>query len=608
MLKLSRESHEVSYTVFFFGRTEQVVPVSFLEGVLTFRCSSKYKVGKGAKVKLTLVHGQTVQTPTVPIKVVSFEPEGDGTYLCSAALELTGHKLSEIVTMMAYAGVEGPDRRASRRLPCTLRILSKELASFRAVTNNINLTGVELVCDNPVASGHKMSLQFDLESVGVRDLKMEAVCVWSLSEVDDSRKTRYRIGVRFVNEQSSGKAAWTKFYNNLLANEGASVLHKTMDGSSAVDERKKSMEPYPPVLEEKAPPAPAFSAPAIPSQPAVGANPFAPSQPEAPPSQLNLVAPPGAVPPPSQMGGGFATQAAPPPPAASNKLQLPPTSPQKPVQEPGKLHLPDLAPPASSGSPFAPPSLGLPSSPSSPGFSPPSGSPFPPSGAGGFQLPPPTQQTSFPSFELPPSGQAAPPSFGAPPSSGFSFPPSQPAQGYPGSPPTPPSGLGLPPTSESQGLSFLTPPGGGGGFVPKPPEPPSFSFLTPPSSGSGFSVPKPPEPPSFSFSPPGGGFTPPSAPSSGFPTPKPAVGPERVQPLSIEGAGLRYRARQDISAHPGAQKEILLTFEVGGSQTSVAIQVQLTKVEPSADGSCIYSCTVLEDEQRIRVLNQLIGR
>ena len=143
---------------------------------------------------------------------------------------------------LAYAGVEGADRRGSKRLPYTIRILSKELSSFRAVSNNINLTGTEIDSDSPVSIGHYMTLQFDLESVGFPVLKLQGRCVWTLEQIDDStRRPRYRVGVGFTEQHPETHAAWTKFYRSILATEGASVMQKTIDGGAITDPRKDSL-------------------------------------------------------------------------------------------------------------------------------------------------------------------------------------------------------------------------------------------------------------------------------------------------------------------------------------------------------------------------------
>jgi hypothetical protein len=631
--------------LFGFGKAEQVVPLSFKEGILSFSCSGKYKVGKSAKIKLTLVYGEAVHTPTVAITVIAFEPTEDGTYLCQGALDISASKLPGLVMQMAYAGVEGADRRASRRLPYTIRILSKELSSFRAVTTNINVSGTELNSDNPVAPGHYMNLQFDLESVGFPELKMQAVCVWSLEEIDEARKSRYRVGVGFTNQHPETHAAWAKFYRSILATEGASVMLKTIDGGSVADKKAEGglplvIPPPPP------PPAPSASSSGQWTSPPTG-NPFATQEMPAPvptdsggypipspqqsTSQLNFVAPPAAVPPSSQMGGGFNTQAAPPPPLLPNKLALPPAGqPQEqPAQPPGGLSFPSSQASTPTGG------FSFPSSQPSPGFqippSPPqqSGFGFPSSAQpSGFQIPPsqpPPQQVGF-GFPAPPQpsgGFQIPPSQPPPQQVGFGFPaPSQPSGGFqipPSQPPPQQVGFGFPAPSQPSGGFQMpgsqTPPQQGGFGFPAPSQPSGFQIppSQPPTQQVGFGFPAP--------SQPGGGFQiPPSPPPPqqagfGFPTQPGSQGgfslppsqPEQVQPLGISGANLAYRGRSDEGCRPGTRKQVQLSFNVEGRLTAVVINVGLSRVEPSPDGTCVCWCTVLEDEQKIQVLNQLLG-
>lgn len=91
-----------------------------------------------------------------------------------------------------------------------------------------------------------------------------------------------------------------------------------------------------------------------------------------------------------------------------------------------------------------------------------------------------------------------------------------------------------------------------------------------------------------------------------FPGASPAQ-PEPVTPLGISGANLAYRSRQDSSNQPGARKQVQMTFSVGGQATSVPINVSLSRVEPAPDGTCVCWATVLEDPEKIQVLNQLLG-
>lgn len=80
-----------------------------------------------------------------------------------------------------------------------------------------------------------------------------------------------------------------------------------------------------------------------------------------------------------------------------------------------------------------------------------------------------------------------------------------------------------------------------------------------------------------------------------------------MEPLGISGPNLAYRTRQDPSNQPGARKQVQLALSVGGGVTTVAINVSIGRVETSPDGTCVCVCTVLEDAQKIQVLNQVLG-
>lgn len=55
------------------------------------------------------------------------------------------------------------------------------------------------------------------------------------------------------------------------------------------------------------------------------------------------------------------------------------------------------------------------------------------------------------------------------------------------------------------------------------------------------------------------------------------------------------------------RKQVQLTLNVGGQSTPVPVNVTLARVEPAPDGTCVCWCNVLEDEQKIAILNQILG-
>ncbi len=472
--------------MFNFGRVEEIVPLSIAEDVLTFTSAKKYKVGKTVKAKLILVCNEKVETPQVSLQILDIQEALDETYTCLGKVRLNEKNLQALYWQMTLGGIAGADRRATKRLPCTVRILSRELKSYRAVTTNINLTGAELSCDDPVEPGHTMALQFDLSSVGIPDLKLTAVCIWSLEDVStDRRGSRHRVGVAFPEHQSDNQVAWTRFYQKLLSEEGASVMLKTMDGASITEKRTET----------------AYHE--------------------------------------GTMSDSMSS-------SGSYPIPTPLPSPTSPTGNPFT---------ESQGSTTNPPSSA--------------------SSSGGYPVPTPTSPPNWPVSPSSPSS-----------SGGYPVPTPPGPQNWPASPSSPSSSGGFP--------------------VPTPAVPPNF--LPPPSSAwssGGFPVPSPggplPEPPVNAFFEALGPSQPPRPPSQPDP-------PERVMPLGIQGAQIMFSCLSSPTLVPGVSKQIELSFDLEGQVTLVKVNTSLTRIEPAPNNVSVCWATVLEDEQKIQVLNRLLAR
>ncbi len=308
--------------MFGFGKTEQVVPVSYSDGLLTFRSTEAYKVGKSTKVQLLLTIADKLETPSISVLIGSVEDVEEGSFLCTGALQLDGRRTSELVAKLTYAGVEGACRRSSRRIDTMVRILSKDLPGFHAVTKDVNLSGVQLVCDGPVEPGCYLNLTFDLEVVGFPELTMQAQCVRCVDEMVGARNARKcRLGVAFTAQHPETHAAWAKFYHHLLGHKNASLMGKSLGSGIGAELRERALStgripdpqtppPVPPTPRTE--PQPRADSPypepsPLPS-PQPAPHPSSPSGPELSDSSSFQMPSAPSFPPAAQPTGGIAAQ------------------------------------------------------------------------------------------------------------------------------------------------------------------------------------------------------------------------------------------------------------------------------------------------------------
>jgi hypothetical protein len=77
--------------------------------------------------------------------------------------------------------------------------------------------------------------------------------------------------------------------------------------------------------------------------------------------------------------------------------------------------------------------------------------------------------------------------------------------------------------------------------------------------------------------------------------------------MKISGANIMFRCRMGERYPNGAHTKVELAFQIQGQMKTVAVTVNITGIQREADGT--YTCVgiILEDQQRIQILNQLLG-
>ncbi len=436
--------------MFGFGKTEQVVPVSFHDGALSFRCSEKYSPGKSTKVQLLLTIGGRLETPQVPVVVATCETTADG-YLCTGGVQLDNRKRLELMKQLTYAGIAGACRRGSRRIETIVRILSKQLPNFHAITCDVSRSGVQLICDGVIAPGSYLNLTFDLDIVGFPELTMQAVCIRCVEDYEGtgSRNAKSRLGVAFTQQHPETHAAWDKFYDHLLAKEGSSLMSRALGDVGP----SRAEQPRPAGTGPSAPPPP--PPPPSSQRPASPAPQQAPPAPVQPAAAYPATAAPAGYPGSAAGSGGYPAPAA---PAAGY--------PGSAAASGGYPTPPPAGYPPSGGYPAAPPSAAQPyPAPPVPGYAGASGS-YP-------------SQANAPQPLATPEPPQAPPGYAAA-SGGYPTVPNvpvAPVQDPAGAPPGYPPSVG----------GYAAPPA-----APRPPEPAHFS--TPPMALTFDSMAPPPPP------------------------------------------------------------------------------------------------------------------
>ncbi|MBI3925624.1 MAG: PilZ domain-containing protein [Armatimonadetes bacterium] len=222
-----------------FRKPEKVDFISIEGRTLTFRCGRDYKLESTARVQLDLPVDASTQTFTLPVTVKSIRLVANRQYICAGEVPKKLIGLEQVRTLLAQAQENANPEEAGvsmRRLPrhrYSLRVMSRELPGFRAISVDINHLGVQITAEGPADVGTILPLTLELGSSEEAVILCQARVKWC-SEV--SRRS-YKLGLEFENLSPEIQSELENFEQFLVVrNQGSISQRQVADAARFVSE------------------------------------------------------------------------------------------------------------------------------------------------------------------------------------------------------------------------------------------------------------------------------------------------------------------------------------------------------------------------------------
>lgn len=161
--------------------------VDLKEGQLTFRSNRNYAKGKDVDVRLMLPPGSG-KIANLRVKILSCRKLEKGGLLYSA-------KVIGNVADAQGAPVHDPAMRKAARHNVGVRVMSRQLPGYKALTVDLSRTGMQLEIDKPIESGGVIGLNLEFDRVDLPPMEVDAKVVWCRPH--PTRDDRFRCGVHF---------------------------------------------------------------------------------------------------------------------------------------------------------------------------------------------------------------------------------------------------------------------------------------------------------------------------------------------------------------------------------------------------------------------------
>lgn len=210
---------------------EVVEFVSLVDRRLTFKTKKAYKSGQNVRVRVEVPTESGPQVVQIPVVVTSQRPiPGEKMRIAVSEVPMGSHQLAQIRQVMDTAAMTentgvGARRRPRHRL--SLRLLSKDLPGFKALSVDYNALGLQIQAEGEIPQGKVIALNIELEGGNLPRVLCQGKVCWC----QQVERKRFLIGVEFVNLPPDIEQELEDFEKLLMLREKSDVQQKTVLGT-----------------------------------------------------------------------------------------------------------------------------------------------------------------------------------------------------------------------------------------------------------------------------------------------------------------------------------------------------------------------------------------
>lgn len=190
----------------FFSWFQRVEKVQFLniEGrALTFKANKIFKVGARPTISIAIpVSTGGIEEFKLPVTIKRVRQAGPKASICTGDVPGAAQSIEHLRQILRgldpnqkeISVEEAEDNmRRARRYDWSLRVLSKELPGFRAVSLDFNRLGLKLSTEGPAEEGSIITMMLEIETAKTHEVLCQGLVRWSR----EIARRKWEIGVEF---------------------------------------------------------------------------------------------------------------------------------------------------------------------------------------------------------------------------------------------------------------------------------------------------------------------------------------------------------------------------------------------------------------------------
>ena len=241
-----------------FQRVEKVQFLAIEGRAITFKAKKAFKVGSRPTVSINIpIASGGAETFKLPVTISKVRQVGPKAVVCTAEVPGAAKSVEHLrqilngldpnQTLSDSGALDDSDSmRRAPRFNWSIRVLSKDLPGFRAVSLDFNRLGVKLSTEGPVEADRTIDMILEIETATTKELLCQGLVRWSKA----LGRRKYEVGVEFVELDEVVLRELENFEQFLLNRQSSDLSKKAIQAGFFED------NPFGPGVEGLVPPVP----------------------------------------------------------------------------------------------------------------------------------------------------------------------------------------------------------------------------------------------------------------------------------------------------------------------------------------------------------------
>lgn len=221
-----------------FQKVEKVQFLSIEERALTFKAKKAFKIGSRPTISISIpIASGGAEDFKLPVTITKVRQVGKDAVVCTGLVPGAAQSVEHLRLLLsgleqgiddADGGDDTDNMRRARRYQWSIRVLSKDLPGFRAISLDFNRLGVKLSTEGPAELGSLISLMLEIETAKAHEVLCQGLVRWN-KEVN---RRKYEVGVEFTELDPEVAKELENFEKFLESRSGDDVAKRQMMDSS----------------------------------------------------------------------------------------------------------------------------------------------------------------------------------------------------------------------------------------------------------------------------------------------------------------------------------------------------------------------------------------